>query len=129
MANSALCTKCGNWIQGRCVKLKRATPRLAMHFISSKCKGTMERTQDLIEKLCDEVEIVNRFYCLGDRLNSSGNCEAAVTARVRIGWVRFNECGKLLLGNRIPLRIKGKVYRCCVRSAILYGNGMVFKRK
>ena len=27
-----------------------------------------------------------------------------------------------MLGNRFPLRMKGKVYRCCVRSAILYGS-------
>ena len=46
----------------------------------------------------------------------------AVTARVRIGWVRFRKCGELLLGNRFLLRMKGKVYRCCVRSAILYGR-------
>ena len=57
---------------------------------------------------------------MGDRLNASGGCEAAVTARVRIGWVRFRECGELLLGNRFPLKMKGKVYHCCVRSAILY---------
>ena len=75
-----------------------------------------------IEKLCDEVETVNGFCYLGDKLNASGGCEAAVTARVRIGWVRFRECGELLLGNRFPLKIKGKVYRCCVRSAILYGS-------
>ena len=61
---------------------------------------------------------MNRFCCLQSRLNSSGGCEAAVTARVRIGWVRFKECGELLLGNRFPLRMKDKVYRCCVRSAI-----------
>ena len=59
---------------------------------------------------------------MGDRLNASGGCEAAVTARVRIGRVRFRECGELLLGNRFPMRMKGKVYRCCVRSAILYGS-------
>ena len=63
---------------------------------------------------------VNGFRYLGDRLNASGGCEAAVTARVRIGWVRFRECGELLLGNRFPLKMKGKVYRSCVRSAILY---------
>ena len=27
-----------------------------------------------------------------------------------------------MLGNRFPLKMKGKVYRCCVRSAILYGS-------
>ena len=93
-----------------------------MNFVCSKCKGIMEVTMDSIEKLCDEVETVNGFCYLRDRLNSSGGCEAAVTARVRIGWVRFRECGELLLGNRFPLKMKGKVYRCCVRSAILYGS-------
>ena len=73
-----------------------------------------------IEKLCDEVETVNEFCDLGDRLNASCGCEAAVTVGVKIRWVRFRECGVLLLGNRFPLRMKGKVYRCCVRSAILY---------
>ena len=63
---------------------------------------------------------MNGFCYLGDRLNSSGCCEAAVTARVRMGWVKFRECGELLLGNRLSLKIKSKVYRCCVRSAILY---------
>ena len=32
------------------------------------------------------------------------------------------ECGQLSLGNRFPLKMKGKVYRCCVGSAILYGS-------
>ena len=103
-------------------KIKRATARMAMHFVCSKYKGIMGGTTDSIEKLCDEVDAVNGFCDLGDRLNASGGCEAAVIAGVRIGWVRFRECGVLLLGNRFPLRMKGKVYRCCVRSAILYGS-------
>ena len=47
--------------------------------------------------------------------NASGGCEAAVTVRVRIGWVRFRKCRELLLENRFPLKMKGKVY-------ILYGS-------
>ena len=109
-------------VHGKCAKIKRATARFAMHFVCSKCKGIMEGTMDSIEKLCDEVETVNRFCYLGDRLNASGGCEAAVTARVRIGWVKFRECGELLLGNKFSLKMKGKVYRCCVRSAILDGS-------
>ena len=122
MANSVLCIKRGNWLHGKCANLTRVTARLAMHFICSKCKGIMEVTVDSIKKLCDEVETVNGFCYLGDRLNSSGGCEAEITARIRIGCVRFRKCGVLLLGNRFPLRIKGKVYRCCVKSAILYGS-------
>ena len=65
---------------------------------------------------------VNGFCYMGDRLSTSGGCEAAIAARVSISWVRFRECGELLLGNRFPLRMKGKVYCCSIRSAILYGS-------
>ena len=97
MANLALCTNCENWIQDKCAKIKRATARLAMHFVCSKCKEIVEGTVDSIEKLCDKVETVNGFCYLVDRLNASGGCEAAVTVRVRIGWVRFKECGSYCL--------------------------------
>ena len=32
-----------------------------------------------VEELCEEVEIVKSFCYLGDRVNASGGCEAAVT--------------------------------------------------
>ena len=110
--------KLGSW---QMCKIKRATATLAMPFIYLKCKEIMEGTMDSIEKLCDEVEAVNGFCYLEDTLNASGGCEATVTAKVRIGWVRYMECGELLLGNRFPLKMKSKVYRCA-RSAILYGS-------
>ena len=80
-----------------------------MHFVCSKCKEIVEETVDSIEKLCDEVETVNGFCYLGDSLNSSSSCEAAVTARVRIGWEKIRECEESLLGNRFTLRMKGIV--------------------
>ena len=55
-------------------------------------------------------------------MNASGGCEAAVTARARIGWVTFREFGGLLNSKRFSLKLKGMVYRSCVRSAILYGS-------
>ena len=84
-SHSVLCTKCGNWVHGKCAKIKRAIVRLAMCFVCSKCRGIMEGMVDSIKKLCDEVEAVNGFCYLGDRLNASGGCEATVAARVRIG--------------------------------------------
>ena len=68
------------------------------------------------------METVRGFCYLGDRVNASGGCEAAVTARARIGWVKFKECGKLLNSKRFSLKTKGMVYRSCVRSAMLYGS-------
>ena len=110
--------KLGSWQMCK----NRVSPRETNHFVCLKCNGRMKGTLDSIEKLCDEVETVNGFCYLRDRLNSSGGCKASVTARVRIGWVRFRECGELLLGNRFPRRIRSKVYCCCVRSPILYGS-------
>ena len=44
---------------------------------------------DSVEELSEEVETVRGFCYLGDRVNAGGGCEAAVTARARIGWVKF----------------------------------------
>ena len=65
---------------------------------------------------------VRGFCYLGDRINASGGCEAAVTARTRLGWVKFRECGELLNGKRFSLRMKGIVYKSCVRPVMLYGS-------
>ena len=70
-----------------------------------------------MEVLCDEVETMK-----GDKLNASGGCETAATSRVRIGWMKFRECGELLRGRKFSLRLKGMVYQNFVRSAMLYGS-------
>ena len=75
-------------------------------------------------KLCDEVETVGELTYLGDRESVGGGCEAAVTARIRCGWVKFWECGELLYSRKFPLRLKGVVYKSYVRPAILYGSEM-----
>ena len=51
-----------------------------------------------MEVLCDEVETVKGFCYLGDRLNASGGCETAVTARVRIGWINLENAESCYLG-------------------------------
>ena len=43
---------------------------------------------------------------MGDRVNASGGYEAAVTARARIGWVKFKECRELLNSKRFSLKTK-----------------------
>ena len=74
------------------------------------------------EKLCDGVETVSKFTYLGDRLNATGGCETLVTATSRIGWIKFRECREILKGRRFSLKTKEKVYKSCVRSAMLYGS-------
>ena len=47
------------------------------------------------------------FCYLGDRLNTSGRSEAVVTAKMRIGLIKFRECGELLYGRKFSLKMKG----------------------
>ena len=68
------------------------------------------------------METVTDYSFLGDRINSRGGCEAAVTSRTRIGWLIFRDCQDLLCGRKFPLKIKGIAYKSCVRSAILHRN-------
>ena len=68
--------------------------------------------------MCDEVETVKGFCYI--RLNASGGCEAAVTARTRMGFKKLRECGEILFGKRFSLQMKRKIYKSCVRLAMLY---------
>ena len=78
-----------------------------------------------------------RFLLSRDMVNTGSGCEAAVTARARIGRVKFRECGELLNSKRVSLKLKGMVYQSYVRSAMLHGcetwclreNGMAILRR
>ena len=67
------------WRKSSNAKVKRMTCSIAENFVCGRCKRTAKGEADPVERLCDEVETVNSFCYLGDRLNASGGCEAAVT--------------------------------------------------
>ena len=122
MSNSVLCTACGNWANTRCTDKKKIPVYLNKDFVCKKCRSVVKNFMGSHEKLCDGVETVSKFTYLGDRLNATGGCETAVTARLRIGWIKFRECSEILKGRKFSLKMKGKVYKSCVRSAMLYGS-------
>ena len=103
--------------------MKKVTPSVERFFVCSKCNkvtnGVGEVQQEIV---CDEVETVKRFCYLGYRLNASGECEAAVIARTKLGWKKLRECGEILFRKRFSLQMKGKVYKSYIRSAMLYGS-------
>ena len=43
-----------------------------------------------------------------DRLKASGESKAAVTARTKVGGVKFGECGDLFHEKKFLLKMKGK---------------------
>ena len=121
-SNALCCTQCTKRIHGRCTNMKKVTCSSARHFVCRRFTDVGDGAEEPVEVLCDEVEIVKGFCYLGDRLMASGGCETAVTSRVRIGWMKFGECGELSSRIRFFFRMKGMVYRTCLRSAKLYGS-------
>ena len=109
------------WVHGRCAKIKGVTSTLAKGFVSKTCvdtkKGIVEPGEEI--SFFDQVDFVKSFCYLGDRLNTSGGSEAAVTAKTRIEWIKRRECGELLYGRKFTLKMKRRIYQSCVRSAIL----------
>ena len=90
ISNSVLCTACGKWVHERCTDKKKVSVYVNKNFVCKKCRSVVKNFKGSAdEKLCDGVETVSKFTYPGDRLNATGGCETAVTARSRIGWMKF----------------------------------------
>ena len=60
--------------------------------------------------------VVDKFCYLGDMLSVDSDADAAVEARIRIGWDKFRQLVPLLTNRR------GRLYSSCVRSSMLLGS-------
>ena len=68
------------------------------------------------------LELVDKFYYLGDMLSVEGDADAAVETRIRIGWNKFRQLVLLLTNKDISLTVRGRLYSSCVRSSMLHGS-------
>ena len=51
------------------------------------------------------MELVDKFYYLGDMLSVDGDADAAMEARIRIGWKKFRQLVPLLTNTDVSLII------------------------
>ena len=70
----------------------------------------------------DMLECVDKFCYLGDMIGSGGGAEEASRMRVKCAWGKFRELSPILTARRASLKLKGKVYRTCVQSVLVYGS-------
>ena len=63
----------------------------------------------------------SKVLLLGDTLGEGG-VEEAARARVRCAWAKFKELSPILTARGASYRIKGKIYKACVQSALTYGT-------
>jgi len=68
----------------------------------------------------DTLDTVDRFCYLGDTIGAGGGARECTVARTRCAWKKFRALLPVLTSRRFSLRKKGRAYRACVRSVLLF---------
>ena len=66
-----------------------------------------------------KLELVDKFCYLGDMLRVDGDADAAMEARIRIGWNKFRQLVPLY---HVSLIMRERLYSSCVRNSMLQGS-------
>ena len=67
------------------------------------------------------IKSVDGFNYLGSTITVDGSEEREVTGRIQPGWKNWREVSGVLCDRRMPVKLKGKVYKTVVRPAMMYG--------
>src|SRR5207244_4086203 len=68
------------------------------------------------------LEYVTKCCYLGDMIGAGGGAGDASRIRVRCAWGKFNELKPVLAERCTSLKLKGKIYKACVQSVLVYGS-------
>lgn len=69
----------------------------------------------------EKVKKVNHFKYLGSVFDEKGEMEREVNHRVQAGWKNWRDITGVLCDRKMPVKLKGKLYKTVVRPALLYG--------
>jgi len=118
-SNSIQCTSCHKWVHRKCSGIKGSMYKVMRSFICRGCSNPVSVSTDIGASANLEVE--DKFCYLGDMSIVDGDADAAVEARIWIGWNKFRQLVVPLLTNRdISLIRRGRLYSSCVRSSMLH---------
>ena len=94
-----------------------------MNYECGSCDGDTNDEEEMksVKFGRDEIEVVKEFCYLGDMLGEVDSTSRAVTTRIRAGWKKFKELSGTLCSRILSRRVKGKLYKSCVRSVMCYG--------
>ena len=70
------------------------------------------------------LERVNTFKYIGATLAENGDLDAKMIHRIQSGWQHWKRVSGILCDRRISLRVKGKVCKTVVRSAMMHGRDL-----
>ncbi|KAK3571170.1 hypothetical protein QTP86_003655 [Hemibagrus guttatus] len=127
-----ICSESREQVEENLERWRFALERRGMKVSRSKTEYTCVNEREgsgTVRLQGEEVKKVLEFKYLGSTVQSNGECEKEVKKRVQAGWNGWRKVSGVLCDRKISVRIKGKVYRTVVRSAMLYGLETVSLRK
>jgi len=65
---------------------------------------------------------VAKFKYLGSIIQQNGDIDEDISQQIRVGWQKWKSASGVLCDKRVPIVLKGKVYRMVVRLAVFYGS-------
>ena len=80
------------------------------------------RQQKEVQVGPDMLEVVASFCYLGDMLSAARGRELSTTTPVKTAWKRFSDLLPVLSSRHLSFKTRGRVYRSCVRSALLHAS-------
>ena len=97
-SNSLQCTSCQKWVHKKCSGIQGSMSKVAKSFI---CRGCLNPVTSAGHTSVDieasaKLELVNKFCYIVGMLSVDGDADAAVEARIRIGWNKFRQLVPLL---------------------------------
>jgi hypothetical protein len=125
--NSIMCTICKKWVHKKCSGVKGRLKE-GIWFECSAClnhEASGAKPAEMKEMRIGQdtvLECVDKFCYLGDMIGSGGGAEQASRVRARCAWGKFHELAPILTSRGASLKLKGKIYRCCVQSVLVYGS-------
>jgi len=115
-SNSIQCTSCQKWVHKKCSGIKGSMYKVMKSFICRSCSNPVTSTgrTSVDSGASANLELVDKLGHLGDMWSVDGDADAAVEARIRIGWNKFWQMVPLLTNRDISLLSRGRVYSSCM---------------
>ena len=90
-SSSLQCTSCHKWVHKKCSGIKGSMSKVAKSFICRACLNPVTSAGHTSVDIgaSAKLELVDKFCYVSDMLSVDGDADAAVEARIRIGWNKF----------------------------------------